>query len=387
MHVAIYHNNLWAKQKGVVFSQVYELAKLRGVDASFIQIAETEIGRVGLSDIDLSYHQYPFRLLFRGAYENASRVRLIISVVKDIVSHPSDLAVLPGYHRIEYWAMLLALMVLNRKRAVFCDSTDFDQPKSRLKDPLKDLAKRMFFRRCHGYFCYGIRSKDYLLKYGVQESKIIYRYQAAALPPGYKSSDVLARYEASPAIMGHRFLYVGRLSAEKGLWDLLNAFAELRRQRTDARLDMVGTGPLRAKLLERVKQLELEECVFCLGPKNLAEITPLFYASTALILPSHSDPWGLVVYEALSFGCPVVVSDVCGCVPALVVEGVTGYSFRKADVAGLTRAMNAVIVLAADRVAAAGRCLDGISAFTPQHVAKQILDGCEQLVGQAPRNQ
>jgi glycosyltransferase involved in cell wall biosynthesis len=386
MHIAIYHNNLWAKQKGVVFSQVYELAKLRGVDASFIQIAETEIGRVGLSDIDLSYHQYPFRLLFRGAYENASRVRRIIRVVKDILSHPSDLAVMPGYHLIEYWAMLLTCMVLNRRRAVFCDSTDFDQPRSGLKDSLKDLAKRVFFRQCHGYFCYGIRSKEYLMRYGVQESKIIFRYQAAALPPGYNPSDVLARYAASPASTGHRFLYVGRLSAEKGLWDLLNAFAELRRQRTDVRLDLVGSGPLRAQLLERVKQLGLEECVFCLGAKSIAEISPLFYASTALILPSHSEPWGLVVNEALSFGCPVVVSDICGCVPALVVEGVTGYSFRKADVAGLTRAMNAVITLAADRVAAAERCLDRISAFTPQRVAAQILDGCEQIVDGALRS-
>jgi glycosyltransferase involved in cell wall biosynthesis len=386
MHIAIYHNNLWAKQKGVVFSQVYELAKLRGVDASFIQIAETDIGRVGLSDIDLSYHQYPFRLLFRGAYENASRVRRIIRVVKDILSHPSDLAVMPGYHLIEYWAMLLTCMVLNRKRAVFCDSTDFDQLRSGLKDSLKDLAKRAFFRQCHGYFCYGIRSKEYLMRYGVQESKIIFRYQAAALPPGYNPSDVLARYEASPTSTGHRFLYVGRLSAEKGLWDLLNAFAELRRQRSDVRLDLVGSGPLRAQLLERVKQLGLEECVFCLGAKSIAEISPLFYASTALILPSHSEPWGLVVNEALSFGCPVVVSDICGCVPALVVEGVTGYSFRKADVAGLTRAMNAVIALAADRVAAAERCLDRISAFTPQRVAAQILDGCEQIVDGAPRS-
>jgi glycosyltransferase involved in cell wall biosynthesis len=386
MHIAIYHNNLWAKQKGVVFSQVYELAKLRGVDASFIQIAETEIGRVGLSDIDLSYHQYPFRLLFRGAYENASRVRRIIRVVKDILSHPSDLAVMPGYHLIEYWAMLLTCMVLNRKRAVFCDSTDFDQPRSGLKDSLKDLAKRLFFRQCHGYFCYGVRSKEYLMRYGVQESRIIYRYQAAALPPGYNPSDVLARYEASPPSTGHRFLYLGRLSPEKGLWDLLNAFAELRRQRADVRLDLVGSGPLRAQLLERVKQLGLEECVFCLGSKSIAEISPLFYASTALILPSHSEPWGLVVNEALSFGCPVVVSDICGCVPALVVEGVTGYSFHKADVAGLTRAMNAVIALAADRVAAAERCLDRISAFTPQRVAAQILDGCEQIVDGALRS-
>ncbi|MFY0104327.1 glycosyltransferase, partial [Acinetobacter baumannii] len=57
--------------------------------------------------------------------------------------------------------------------------------------------------------------------------------------------------------------------------------------------------------------------------------------ATALILPSLREPWGLVVNEALAFGCPVVVSDLCGCVPELVLPRVSGVVFDPHDVPGL----------------------------------------------------
>jgi glycosyltransferase involved in cell wall biosynthesis len=106
----------------------------------------------------------------------------------------------------------------------------------------------------------------------------------------------------------------------------------------------------------------------------------LFLGSVAMVLPSHSEPWGLVVNESLSYGCPVVVSDLCGCVPELVINGVTGYSFKAEDIEGLAAAMLAVTRMSADRPAAAKRCLDTIAAFTPERAASQILDGCSQIL-------
>jgi glycosyltransferase involved in cell wall biosynthesis len=107
-------------------------------------------------------------------------------------------------------------------------------------------------------------------------------------------------------------------------------------------------------------------------------------ASTALVLPSHSEPWGLVVNESLSFGCPVVVSNACGCVPDLVINGVTGYWFDAGDVGALVAALKAVTRLAADRAGVARKCLEVISVFTPERAAAQILDGCVRIVGQNP---
>jgi glycosyltransferase involved in cell wall biosynthesis len=382
MHIAIYHNILWSKYKGGVFSQVYVQSQARGIGTSFVQIAETDDERVALGDVDLSYHNYPFRLLFRGAYSNPSRWRRVITLVRDVFKHPSDLVVMPGYHRVEYWAMLVICILLRRKRAVFCDSTEFDRPKS----DWRELAKRVFFSGCDGFFCYGIRSKEYLLKYGAEESKIIYRYQAAALPHEYDPAEVLARYEALPATARkvHRFTYVGRFSVEKGINDLLEAFAKVYSKTSDVRLELVGAGPLRAELTARVLELKLGHVVSFLGAKSINEIAELFIESTALVLPSHSEPWGLVVNESLSYGCPVVVSNVCGCVPDLVIDDVTGYSFEVGDIEALSQAMLSAIKMAADRVAVAKQCLAVISEFTPNRAASQILDGCERIVGDPP---
>jgi glycosyltransferase involved in cell wall biosynthesis len=383
MHISIYHNILWSKYKGGVFSQVYVQGQARGIGTSFVQIAETDDERIALGDVDLSYHQYPFRLLFRGAYGQPSRWRRVITLVQDLFSNSTDLVVMPGYHRVEYWAMLCACIVLRRKRAVFCDSTEFDRPKTNWRE----YAKRLFFSGCDGFFCYGIRSKEYLMKYGAQESKIVYRCQAAALPHGYDPADVLARYETMPrsAPKIHRFTYVGRLSIEKGLYDLLEAFAKVHSKASNVRLDLVGAGPLREQLMARVSELKLEDAVAFLGAKSIDEIAELFIASTALVLPSHSEPWGLVVNEALSYGCPAVVSNVCGCVPDLVIDGVTGYSFEAGDVEALSRAMLSTIeIVAADRVAVARQCLAVISEYTPNRAASQILDGCARIVGDSP---
>jgi glycosyltransferase involved in cell wall biosynthesis len=382
MNVSIYHNILWSKYKGGVFSQVYLLSKARGIGTSFIQIAETDDERTALGDVDMSYHQYPFRLLFHGNYDRGSRWRRVITVVRDVFKNPSDLVVIPGYHRVEYWAMLLVCILLRRKRAVFCDSTEFDRPQT----GLKDFAKRLFFRRCDGFFCYGVRSKEYLLRHGADESKIIYRYQAAALPHEYDPVEVLARYEAMPrpAAKMHRFTYVGRFSLEKGINDLLEAFVRVRSKITDARLDLVGAGPLCAELKARVAELNLGDVVTFLGTKNISEIAELFMESTALVLPSHSEPWGLVVNEALSYGCPVVASDVCGCVPDLVIDGVTGYSFEAGDVEALSQAMLSAVKMTEDRVEVAKKCLAVISEYTPKRAALQILDGCARIIGEVP---
>lgn len=378
MRVAIYHNILWSKYKGVVFSQVHLDSEPRGITPSFIQIAETEEIRMGLGGVDLSYHQYPFRLLFRGSYGNAPLIRLIGALARDLYKNPVDLVIMPGYHRAEYWAMLAICIVLRRKRAVFCDSTSIDRPKV----AWRELAKRWFFGWCNGFFCYGSRSKEYLMSYGVSESKIAFRCQAAALPHGYGTDKVLSHYQRNWRGRADepRFLYVGRLSIEKGLDDLFAAFCILYERLPGARLDLVGAGPLADELKRRVSNLKMAHAISFLGGMNLEEISVLFQRSTALVLPSHSEPWGLVVNEALSYGCPVVVSSACGCAPDMVREGVTGYAFEVGNVDDLVRALDSARNLSNDRQVVARGCLEMVSDYTPERAATQILDGCVRIV-------
>ena len=379
MRVAIYHNILWSKYKGVVFSQVHLESEPRGITPSFIQIAETEEIRLGLGGVDLSYHQYPFRLLFRGSYGNASRIRRIGALARDLYKNPVDLVVMPGYHRVEYWAMLAVCILLRRKRAVFCDSTSIDRPKV----AWRELAKRWFFGWCNGFFCYGSRSKQYIMSYGVSESKIAYRCQAAALPHGYGADKVLSHYQWNWHARADepRFLYVGRLSIEKGLQDLFAAFCIIHKKFPKARLELIGAGPLAETLKRRAADIGMTHAISFPGSKSLDEIAALFQTCTAVVLPSHSEPWGLVINEALSYGCPVVVSSACGCLPDLVLDGVTGYSFEVGNVDALANALDSVRHLSNNRQAVARQCLEVVSDYTPERAATQILDGCVRMVG------
>jgi len=378
MRVAIYHNILWSKYKGAVFTEMYAQSRARDLCISFVHIAETEGRRVGLSGIDLSYHKYPYRLLFRGSNEAVFWGSKACALVADLLRNPSDLAILPGYDKIEYWAMMVACVLLRRNRAVFCDSTIHDNPQRRFHG----LAKRIFFSLCDGYFCYGTRSKEYLLHYGAKDSKIIFRCQAAALPHNYDRGAVMKDYENArlEAPAPQRFVYVGRLSAEKGIADLINAFSLVKQRLPDATLDLIGAGELRAELEEHVRRLHLESSVHFRGSQNIHEIAGLLVRSAALVLPSHSEPWGLVVNEALSYGCPVVVSNICGCVPELVIDGVTGYSFRARDIQSLYSAMLAIAEFFTDKLAVAERCLDVIQKRTADYAASQILDGCAAIL-------
>jgi len=376
--VSIYHNILWSKYKGVVFTAVHSCSNRIGIDVSFVQVAETESRRIAIGKIDLSYHQYPYRLLFAGSYDRVPIWRRIFALSNDLIRNPCDLVVLPGYEHIEYWVMLVVCILLRRKRAVFCDSTVYDRPKYRWKE----VAKGFFFRRCHGFFCYGRRSKEYILRYGVDEKRIKFRCQAAALPHTYDAAKVIGEYRAnsSNASPFSTFLYVGRLSVEKGLDDLLEAFHQVHAKLPESILNLAGAGPLEGVLTARAKSLGLALSVRFLGPKSVEEIGRLFVSSTALVLPSHSEPWGLVVNESLSYGCPVVVSNVCGCVPELVLQGETGYSYPVRDVSALAQAMLDVSRLSSDRVAVAQGCIELISKFSPDVAASQILDGCARIL-------
>jgi glycosyltransferase involved in cell wall biosynthesis len=415
MNVVVYHNLLWPKYKGAIFSRMFALSTARGVHVEFVQIAETLAPYARLGPVDLSYHRYPYRLLIKGDYGNASLLTIIWRTGSDLWRRRRcDLVVLPGYEAPQYWLMLALCMLLGRRRAVFCDSTALDSPRVRIRE----FAKRLFFSRCDGIFCYGTRSMEYIRGYGVPPARIYFPCQAAALPHDYSADAVRAAYidaaadggaaaggdaaadgdaasdgdaadndgaaasrGAAAAFTDPQFIYFGRLSAEKGIDDLLQALRLVRARMPGARLDLVGAGPLEGLLRARVVELGLADAVVLHRARPLAELVPMLYRSVAMVVPSHREPWGLVVNESLSYGCPVVVSDRCGCVPELVIEGVTGYSYPCGNIERLSEAMLAVVRLSTDRPATASRCLALMAGYTPEQAAARILSGCMQMLG------
>ena len=161
------------------------------------------------------------------------------------------------------------------------------------------------------------------------------------------------------------------------------AFRQVLARHPDSRLELAGNGPLKDSLVQRAADLGICASVTFLGSRNIDELAELYLASDVLVLPSHSEPWGLVANEALSYGCPVIISDACGCAPAVVKENVTGFTFRAGDVTGLSEAMYSAVAMRPRRLEVARECIKLISTFTPQRAAEQILEGCQRILARS----
>ncbi|MDR5780137.1 glycosyltransferase family 4 protein [Caballeronia sp. LZ065] len=374
--VTIFHNVVWSRHKGEVLSALHHISGSGAIRYSMVQIADTEHDRIGFSEVDYSFHRYPMRKLFNGCYEDVPRWRMTMRLTWEVLRTKADLVVLPGYHRPEYWAMLGACILTGKRRAVFCDSTARDNPRRMLTS----IPKRVFFTLCDGYFAFGMRSREYLMSLGAKQDAIFSPCQAAAMPrafsPGTVVSDRLAHRQGGRPV----FLFVGRLSAEKGINTLVEAFRMLKERVADAELRIVGTGPLGNQLKQQVADAGLQDSVHFLGSLQDEPLSREYFGATCMVLPSVREPWGLVTNEALAHGCPVLVSESCGCVPELVVDGVSGYAFPAGDVPALHRVMRKSLEAFADTAGVAVRCTDVIQRFDPPSAAANIARGCALLL-------
>lgn len=152
------------------------------------------------------------------------------------------------------------------------------------------------------------------------------------------------------------FVCVGRLSDEKGHCGLFDAFARVLKSVPDARLSLVGDGPLKDRLVLLAEELGIARSVTFHG--MLDETTTLATVATAdaLVLASFMEGLPVVLMEAMALGRPVIASGVAG-VPELVRDGVSGLLFPPSDWDSLAQAM---LQLAGDadlraRLGAAGR--------------------------------
>lgn len=137
-------------------------------------------------------------------------------------------------------------------------------------------------------------------------------------------------------------LFVGRLTKEKGIPELLLAFARLAVRH--AHLHLLLVGPDEQQVSTRFDAVGR---IHCVGYST--EVERYMAAADILCLPSHREGFGLVLVEAGAVGLPVVASRICGVTDA-VVDGVTGLLHEPGNVHDLERKLATLIDDASLRV-------------------------------------
>lgn len=131
------------------------------------------------------------------------------------------------------------------------------------------------------------------------------------------------------------FLFVGRFAPKKGLQVLLPAYARYRERAAGKPWDLVIVGGGRGLTDIRNLGMGIKGLHFA-GLQYGEELCRHYGLAKALVVPSESDQWGLVVNEGLAAGLPVIVCTGCGSAHTLVSEGENGWCYPPGDVALLT---------------------------------------------------
>jgi glycosyltransferase involved in cell wall biosynthesis len=320
------------------------LAKRSEVDLHVIFLSETDPSlrqwQVYKDEIQFSYEVLP---------SLRSRMAGFNILVNRGVAHALDQAspeviVCGGYSYVASWRTLFWAKSHGVPLILWSESNVQD---SRRGHWPVEFVKRAFLNRCDRFVVPGRSARGYLASHGVRDNFIDTAPNAVDNDLFAKGAEIVCK--DAPAqrkrlqLPERYFLFVGRFVAEKGVFELLSAYAKLdERLRAQVGLVLVGDGKAKPALQDLAAKISSGRVVFPGFAQR--EQLPAYYAlADMLILPTYSDTWGLVVNEGMACGLPVILSRAAGCADDLVEENCNGVLIPPKNESALLAAMERLV--------------------------------------------
>lgn len=321
-------------------ARAYALAQTYQGAVKLIQLASQEACRHWVVDSTVSTSN--IYTVTEGILEQLDPVVVSKKLVELLNALKPDVLVIAGY---AYPAMRRAARWAHKNNItaiLLSDSQYIDRPRFFVKELIKSYWICKYFQAA---FVAGASAELYLETLGFPRSRIWRGYDV--VDNNYftlESSNIKSQPgnldRKTEKLPDRYFLYVGRFSDEKNLVRLIKAYYLYHQKNKQEiwSLVMVGSGSQETQLKAKAKELNIQN-IFWIGFKQIDEL-PLYYSlASALVLPSISEPWGLVVNEAMACGLPILISDRCGCVLDLVFPGINGYIFDPYSVQAISDAL------------------------------------------------
>lgn len=293
-----------------------------------------------------------------------------------------DVIVCGGYNYPSAWR---AAFWARERNIPFLLWTESNAADHRGRSTFVEYLKRKYLGMCRGFVVPGEASKSYLQQLGLP-AELIFKAPDAVDNELFTQGARMARTNLATVrkridVPERYFLNVGRLIRAKGVFDLLEAYAKLDEEiRASVGLVFVGEGDAKSELIRRASLIRpgtVKVSLF-VQKEQLAE----FYAlADAFVFPTHSDPWGLVVNEAMASGLPVIASNVAGCVSDLVEDGWNGFIVPVSDVRRICSSMELLAKGNDLRGQMGERSLQRIQEYSPEACAAGIAKAAFSVCG------
>lgn len=303
-----------------------------------------------------------------GFDDNSPKIKRREALCASLSDFQPDVVFIPG------WSNMDALFAME-----WCLSNDI--PVVLMSDTTRDAERRHWAREAIKRRVVGLADSalvagqpqaKYISELSMEKSKVFLGYDVVDNSFfSQKAQDARNNWKQNHLEIGlpeNYLLCCARLIPEKNLLRLIAAFEKYssRSIHEPWHLLIVGPGPMEKEIRAYIEHKCLSHAVSLIGAQSYEKM-PIFYGlSKALILPSVSETWGLVVNEAMASKLPVLVSSHCGCVEDLLQDGRNGFSFDPLDIEGITIAIEKITAPDCDRTS--------MGKFSQKCIAEWNLD-------------
>jgi glycosyltransferase involved in cell wall biosynthesis len=320
------------------------LAQREELDLLVVFLSETDTGlrqwRVYKDEIRFQYEVLPSWRIRAGRH-NLLLNRGLRSCLKKF---SPEAIICGGYN---YYASWEALSWARRHEADFILWSESNAQDSRKGQPWVESLKKRFIAGCDMFLVPGQVSQEYLQTLGAAPDDIVVAPNAVDNDWFQTQADSVRSnasvFREKLKLPDSYLLFVGRLVREKGTFDLLEAYGKLEESvRSKVGLVFAGDGRSKTELQREAQRISPGTIVFA-GFTHREDLAALYALAEALILPTHTDPWGLVVNEAMACRLPIVVTHVAGCAADLVKDGWNGFVVPARDTGKLKDAIDSLV--------------------------------------------
>lgn len=359
------------------FNRVAENAKF-GLDVFFFaRTAKDRQWKVHEERINFNYKILKSLPVYFGEEQT---IYLSYDIFFHLLKGPYDAIVLGGYDQPLFFPALLCCRFANIDALLWVESTSKDE---RSGSWLYEKLKRLMVRNCSAFLVPGKASFEYVRALGAPPDKIF--TIPNAVDNEYYHKELLRLIHVKEKIKRERgypetiFLFSGRFIHRKGIQFLLAAFRKLQGERENIGLLLIGDGQERRQCEYYCKSHGIKN-VFFEGFINQEDLPTYYTAGDIFVLPSLTDQWGLVINEAMTFGLPIISTDVVGATRDLVQDGVNGFVVESGNSEELYRAMKQLLDYPQLREKMGKESLKIIRNYSPEIWAENFVFAIEKTL-------
>jgi glycogen(starch) synthase len=259
-----------------------------------------------LDKISQDSHVFSNHFEFKGGYgknllEEVSRYALVASAI----AMSKDFDVIHAHDWLTYPAGIAAKYVSGKPFVIHVHATEFDRSGENVNPQVFEIEKKGMEEADKIIAVSNFTRNIIIEKYGIPEDKVVTVHNA--VEPAERKD-----------VSGDKFVpekivtFLGRITFQKGPDYFIEAARLVLERDENVRFVMAGSGDLMEKMIRRVAQLRIGHKFHFTGFLQGTNVDRMLAMSDVFVMPSVSEPFGIVPLEAMRSNVPVVISKQSG---------------------------------------------------------------------------